>query len=434
MSAEQTPIPTEFKKVIVDMTKDILVSFPEQKHNLHPSLLKVVFPASEAETSEAEAETSEAADASEAAYASEADTSEAQSLNKVYMFCKTVYPVRFFDILYQNNDIFTKEEIEFLPGINFSALWRENISDKTRETIWKYLQLVLFTVVSSISDGNNFGDTAKLFEAINADDFKTKLEETIQQMQSLFGDSTGTSSDSTGTGDSTGTSSDSTGTSSDSTGADKINLDDLPNPNDIHEHVTNMMNGKLGKLAREIAEETAADLNINTENAESINDVFKRLIQNPSKLLGLVKNVGSKLDEKIKSGDMKESELLQEASEMMKKMKNMPGMGDIQGMLNKMGMGMGMGGKEKVNVNAMQANLDRNLKNAKNKERLLRKLAENKLAQQQQAAAASAASAASAAAAQPPKIENLVFSTGENVERSAAREQPSKKKKNKKQK
>ena len=66
--------------------------------------------------------------------------------------------------------------------------------------------------------------------------------------------------------------------------------------------------------------------------SQSINDVFKRLIHNPTKLLGLVKNVGSKLDEKIKAGDMKESELLEEASEMMKKMKNMPGMGDLQSM------------------------------------------------------------------------------------------------------
>ena len=64
-----------------------------------------------------------------------------------------------------------------------------------------------------------------------------------------------------------------------------INLDDLPDPKEIHDHVTNMMNGKLGKLAREIAEETAADLNINTDSAESVTDVFKNLIHNPTKLL-----------------------------------------------------------------------------------------------------------------------------------------------------
>ena len=28
-------IPSEFKKILVDMTKDILISFPEQEVNLH---------------------------------------------------------------------------------------------------------------------------------------------------------------------------------------------------------------------------------------------------------------------------------------------------------------------------------------------------------------------------------------------------------------
>jgi hypothetical protein len=407
-------IPPEFKKVIVDMTKDILISFPEQEANMHKELKNLVF--------ETDPETLD------------------NSLKYVFIHCKTIYPTRFFDILYQTNTIFESDkDLQFLPGINFITLWKENISEKTRETIWKYLQLVLFTIVSSISDGNSFGDTAKLFEAINEDDFKSKLEETIKQMHTLFGESTGASAGEAGTG--TGASeagtagaSEADTTSEAGTGASKagINLEDLPNPSDIHEHVTNMMNGKLGKLAREIAEETASDLNINMENAESINDVFKRLIKNPTKLLSLVKNVGSKLDEKLKSGDMKESELLEEASELMKKMKNMPGMGDLQSMLSKMGMNPGKGGG-KVNVNAMQTNLDKKLKEAKNRERLMKNM-EKKRAEA--AAAAAAAASASTKAdvdlkklytGQTEPIENLVFSTGETVERST----PSDKKKKK---
>ena len=280
MSKTKTPIPAEFKKIIVDMTKDILTSFPEQEQNLQHDLKNVVFEIDK-------------------------DTLE-ESLQFVFDYCRCFYPARFFDILYQNNSMFEEYKSEYLPGINFQTLWEENISDKTRETIWKYLQLVLFTIVSSISDGDNFGDTfgdtAKLFEAINKNEFKSKLEETISQMQNLFGEM----KEESGTGTDEGA------------GAEEkkgINLDDLPDPKDIHDHVTNMMNGKLGKLAREIAEETAADLNINGDNAESVSDVFKNLIHNPTKLLGLVKKVGTKLDEKIKTGDMKESELLEEASE-----------------------------------------------------------------------------------------------------------------------
>ena len=276
-------IPTEFKKIIIDMTKDILVSFPEQEQHLDKELKNLVF---------------------------EVDKDSLEhSLNYVFVFCKSKYPTKFFDILYQNNIIFESDETDFLPGIQFKTLWKENISDKTRETIWKYLQLVLFTIVSSISDGNSFGDTAKLFEAVNEKEFKSKLEETIAQMQTLFGDAKEEDADGEGEGEGDVKGEGEGASEPKKGGKNGINLDDLPNPSDIHEHVSTMMNGKLGKLAREIAEETAADLDINMENAESINDVFKRLIHNPTKLLGLVKNVGSKLDEKIKAGDMKESEL-----------------------------------------------------------------------------------------------------------------------------
>jgi hypothetical protein len=383
--AEKTQIPAEFKKIIIDMTKDILISFPEQEKNLDKELRNLL-------------------------YEEDKDRLE-ESLNSVFAYCKTVYPAQFFDILYQNKIIFETDKSEFLPGINFKTLWNENISDKTRETIWKYLQLVLFTIVSGISDGNSFGDTAKLFEAINETEFKSKLEETISQMQTLFGEDKATQDEGEGEGE------------KEPEGKNGINLEDLPNPSEIHEHVSNMMNGKLGKLAKEIAEETAADLNINMENAESINDVFKRLIHNPTKLLGLVKNVGSKLDEKIKAGDMKESELLEEASELMKKMKNMPGMGDIQSMLSKMGMNMGKG-SGKVNVDAMQSNINQKLKETKNRERLLKKLYEKKNAQaaQQQQQQQQA----------PEPIENLVFSKGEKIERSTREQATSEKKKNKK--
>jgi len=371
---------TDIKKIVIDFTRDILVTFPEQKNNLHPDLQALLL--------------------TEAKEGPDQDT----ALLAVYVHCKKVYPERFFDILYQNNDVFNNP-IEFLPGIDFSLLWADkDLSEKTRETIWKYLQLLLFTMVSSISDGSSFGDTAKLFEAIDENEFKTKLEETIAQMQHVFA-----KEGAEGAEGAEGEGADAEG--AEGTDVPNINLNDLPDPKDIHEHVTGMMNGKLGKLAREIAEETAAELNMDMENAGSVNDVFQTLFKNPTKLMSLVKNVGSKLDTKLKSGDMKESELLQEASDIMQKMKSMPGMGDLQAMLAKMGMGHMMPGGTgggKVNTNAMKANLDRNLKAAKNKERLLAKLETRK---QQSASLNSVGVDAQGR-------ESLVFSKGEQVERS----------------
>lgn len=118
-----------------------------------------------------------------------------------------------------------------------------------------------------------------------------------------------------------------------------INMKNFPTAENLHEHINGMLSGKLGELAMEIAQETASDLNLGADgdlNADSnVKDVFQKLMKNPTKLMSLVKNVGSKLDEKIKSGSIKESELMSEASDIINRMKDMPGMGDIQSMLKK---------------------------------------------------------------------------------------------------
>jgi hypothetical protein len=145
-------------------------------------------------------------------------------------------------------------------------------------------------------------------------------------------------------------------------------------------------------------------------------------------LMSLVKNVGSKLDQKFKSGEIKESELMQEASDLLSKMKGMPGMNNLADMLNKMGMGGMMGGmggggnnKSKVNIGAMQSHLQRNMKVSQMKERMQQKLKVQQQQQQQQQQQRDAALAQSAASmdSHPAKtMQSQVFSTGEVVERT----------------
>jgi len=187
----------------------------------------------------------------------------------------------------------------------------------------------------------------------------------------------------------------------------------IPDASSIHEHLSSILNGKIGKLAKEIAEETAADLNLNMENETSMKGVFQQLLKNPTKLSGIIKSVGSKLDSKLKSGELKESEIMQEASELMSKMKNMPGMNNLASMLSKMGMNMpggggGGGGGGKVNFGAMQSQLNKNMKQAQMRERLLKKVQERQQAQQQQAPTAAAAAAVPASGAN-----TAVFTSGE---------------------
>jgi hypothetical protein len=299
------------------------------------------------------------------------EKSEQNSCKFIFDFCKKKLPPRFFDILYQNEEIFKEEseiDTEFFPKIHFKNLWQCEISDKTKETIWKYLQLMLFSVVGSLENKEAFGDTAKLFEAINEDEFKNKLQETLGQIQGLFDIPEGENfPQNLGEG---------------------LNPNDLPNAEQINEHITGMLDGKIGKLAKEIAEETATNLDIDFDDASNMKDIFTKLMKNPTKLMGLVKSVGDKLDSKLKSGELKESEMIQEASEIMNKMKNMPGMGNIQSMLSK----MGMGGLGKVNTGAMEAQMNSRLKMAKTKERIRAKAEANAKARAEAQLAAQMAS------------------------------------------
>jgi len=405
----EKPVPDEFIKVIKDFINDLKVTFPEYNQLVDKWWKPKEFfnhITDEVERNETY------------------EKSQKDSIKLLFDFCGKKIPPRFFDILYQNNEIFKEDsemDTEFLPTIHFKNLWQYDISDKTRETIWKYFQLILFSIVGSLENKNAFGDTAKLFEAINADEFKSKLENTLSQMQDFFDMSGGFG----GFGGLGGGLDSDFGEHSENLGGG-FNMNDIPDPTQIHDHITGMLDGKLGKLAREIAEETAADLNVDFENTTDMKDVFQNLIKNPTKLMGLVKNVGNKLDSKIKSGDLKETELIAEATEIMQKMKNMPGMENIQSMLSKMGMG-GMGNK--MNMGAMESNLNQRMKMAQMKERMQSKAEANAKARAEQEAHAQTQE-------QKPVIseEELLklFSSAEKAERTPRGAKPESGKKKKK--
>ena len=108
---------------------------------------------------------------------------------------------------------------------------------------------------------------------------------------------------------------------------------------------------------------------------------------------------------------------MQEASDLLSKMKNMPGMNNLTDMLNKMGMGNMAGNMKgnaggKMNFGAMQSQLQKNMKMSKMKERLQEKLAQKQ--QQQQAQQQPQQQSQQ----QKTHLAPAVFSTGETVERT----------------
>lgn len=336
----------EFQKIICDFITDISTVFPE--------------------------------------YTDECNRINCMKIDDVFNHCRKVYAPHFFNVLYRNDSVLFAEPIELLPGLNFKPLWEmPDISDATKNAIWKYLQLVMFSVVSNLSDTSIFGDAAKLFEAIDETVLKSKLEEVMEQMQTVFKEDEPSHKQEQDTN---------------SESAEYPSSDGTFDPNAMHDHLNSLLGGKIGSLAKEIAEETAAELNVDITDESSVRSVFQNLFKNPGKLMAIVKNVGHKLDSKLKSGEIKESEIMQEASELMQKMKKMPGVNNMSNFFKKMSsMGgmedamdfakmassMGLSGKQKMNMGAMQSQLNKNIKSAQMKERLQQKLQQRRTEQSQ---------------------------------------------------
>ena len=200
---------------------------------------------------------------------------EGYELEHLVKFCKEKYTEKTLEIVYKNEKIFT-EACYLLPDIDFSEMWNSNISVATKETIWKYLQLILFSYVSL--DEYSFDDTVKFFEQLDKNEFKEKIDEIMKNLKS----------------------------------DNNFDTSVIPNEEKLNSSFDNLFNTKIGNLASEIAEETSKKMNFDNNQ-----DIMSNLLNNPAGLMALVKNVGESLDEKMKNGEIKQEELLKESTSLL---------------------------------------------------------------------------------------------------------------------
>jgi len=369
---EEHMIPDGFKHLILDLSNDLYTAFPEHMNSFN------------------------AVDCNVFHFATTRDTCCPKRMLAEYQHCCDTYRQHFFDILYENETLFGGDNaLFFLSGVDFNELWKTpDLTQQTRTTLWKYIQLILFKVVEQTDHSSDFGNSEAFFEAIDDEALKVKMTETLDDIKRVFenmgGDAECDTTDETPT-----------------TATPPRFTENMPDTEKLHEHLSGLFKGKIGTLANEIMEETRdeweTEFGIDFDNEEStsqdaqtINDVFSKLLKDPLKLVNLIKKIGSKLEEKIKNGDVKESELLEETAEMMKNLKNTPGLKDMeklfksfsannggkssdptsQGISNMLSM---MGGKNPdKKMKTMQRELDKNIKSSKQRERMLRKLEENR--------------------------------------------------------
>jgi hypothetical protein len=276
-------IPDNFKNIIFDMIDDFSVTFPEFSATLD------IWNRNNFKGDE-----------------------NPDEITDLFKYCLDLYPKHFFNILYQNPEMFGNDNTNthFLPDIDFKIIIHDDtLSEKSKQIVWKYLQLILFTVIGTIKEKTDFGDHEKMFSDINSEELQEKINETITNMMGFFGEADAESK----------------------TSPDNNQSSYIPNPEEINNHLSGLFTGKIGILAKEMAENISEDfkdiLGENITESSTPKDIMFNLMKNPDKIGGIVKSVTAKLSEKISSGEITNEELMKEATEMMGVFKGMDGMG-----------------------------------------------------------------------------------------------------------
>ena len=251
-----------------------------------------------------------------------------EEIKNLYDYSLTIYPERFFDILYQNNDIFTKESqinTFFLPNIDFKCFFHCNdVSDNTKQMIWNYLKTILIILVNDIQDKTMFGETASAnFNDIDEKELFEKLKQTMVDITGFLDKNQSNKNDDD---DDENLNSNKDNESSEPNVEPTKDSTNLPNVNDFFSHIGGLLEGKVGSFAKELAEEFTKDIQgmIGEENIHDIKnpaDIMKTLFKDPTKFSTLMKSVMAKFQEKMDSGEFTKEDLTKETSEIMNKMK-----------------------------------------------------------------------------------------------------------------
>jgi hypothetical protein len=351
---EPIEVPSDFAKLLVDFTRDLSITFPEYTH-LWRQWTTLDIPDVE--------------------------------VRNVFEYCLAILPERFFDILYQNDDIFSPDSetnTMFLPGVDFKTLYNsENVSENTKKSIWKYLQVILLSAINSVKNKADFGDTMNIFDSVSEGDLQEKLKETLDGISDFF-KSAGLDEDKgeNENGESNESNNES-GFPDPETFAKSFNFENMSqNAEELHGHLKGLFDGKIGSVAKEMAEEISKDLGSllgeDGENITSTQDLLKKMIRNPKKLMDLMKSVSNKLSDKMKNGDISQDELMKEATEWMEKMKDMGGNDQFGDLFKNLAKNMGgLGKNTKLDMNAMT----RMLGKQSTRERMRAKLEKKKEAQ-----------------------------------------------------
>tara|TARA_B110000902_G_scaffold260364_1_gene333154 strand:+ start:168 stop:1106 length:939 start_codon:yes stop_codon:yes gene_type:complete len=180
-------------------------------------------------------------------------------------------------------------EVEFLEEISFKLLWTKNISNKTRESIWKYLQT--FQLINI-----NLRSSQQLKDALSQIGTDTEMEvdrstaKDLKKMKKL---------------------------------SDSVK-EEVKGESELDDMLGGLMDGGIGDIAKEVAK--SMDIENMFGNIDGNSNPMEIMAQmmNPEKMGSIFNNINSVMEQKMESGELTKDSLKSEAEGMMGKMGDNP--------------------------------------------------------------------------------------------------------------
>ena len=185
-------------------------------------------------------------------------------------------------------------EVEFLEEISFHKLWEKNISNKTRESIWKYLQT--FQLISiNIKSGEKLNSI--LDEVLNGSKMDKSTMKDLKNMRKL---SEEVQSKTTG---------------GQASGGQENELDDM---------LSGLMDSGIGDIAKEVAKNLDIESMFGSVDENSNPMELMAQLMNPEKMSSIFNNINSVMEQKMENGELSKDDLKSEAEGMMGQMGSNP--------------------------------------------------------------------------------------------------------------
>ena len=176
-------------------------------------------------------------------------------------------------------------EVEFLEEIQFNRLWEKNISNKTRESIWKYLQT--FQLISI-----NLKSSEALNAALEGDKIDKSTMKDLKKMQKLS--------------------------------EEVQSKSNTEGENELDQMLGGLMDSGIGEIAKEVAQ--GLDVESMFGNVDENSNPMELMAQlmNPDKMGAIFNNINSVMEQKMASGELTQDGLKREAEGMMGQMGENP--------------------------------------------------------------------------------------------------------------